>query len=217
LVDVTPDPDRIIPLLGVGGRIALARQNKGWKQRELSEHIGKSRGTIVQYEQGKIEPPLRQIELLARALDVAPEFLAFGRQGITGLHGDTSDVASIPEVKMEGDEQAVSGVYGLPQTLVTHLGLDPDQAQVIALDHNASAFGLAAGDRVILDTGDQLQHEDKLYALKTRRGIDVVRLLPNLSTRSDLVKLNDGSGENHSYERNELEVLGRVAGSIRAS
>jgi hypothetical protein len=118
---------------------------------------------------------------------------------------------------MEGDEQAVSGVYGLPQTLVTHLGLDPDQAQVIALDHNASAFGLAAGDRVILDTGDQLQHEDKLYALKTRRGIDVVRLLPNLSTRSDLVKLNDGSGETHSYERNELAVLGRVAGSIRAS
>jgi transcriptional regulator with XRE-family HTH domain len=214
--DLVPDEARVLATLGLGGRIALARQNKGWTQKELSERLGKSRGTVIQYEQGRIEPPLRQIEAMAQLLHVAPELLAFGRQGIAGLSGDTADVASVPEVKVMESEESVTGAYGLPDTLVTDLGIDPARAKIFVLQHAASAFGLAAGDRIIVNTGAKLDQEDALYALHTRRGLDVVRLLPNLSTRDEAVKINDGSGETRSYEQDELNVLGHVVGSIRA-
>src|SRR5260221_74946 len=58
--------------LELGQRIAAARSAKDWTQAELAEKLGKSRGTVVQYEQGNIEPPIRQIQQLADLLDVAP-------------------------------------------------------------------------------------------------------------------------------------------------
>jgi transcriptional regulator with XRE-family HTH domain len=210
---LVPDQERVLRMVGIGGRIALARQNKGWTQKELSERLGKSRGTIVQYEQGRIEPPIRQIEAMAELLDVAPELLAFGRQGITGLSEKTADVAPVLEVRAG----VVIGAYGLPERLVSDFGIDPDGATVFVLEHAASAFGLAAGDRIIVNNGTQLDREDALYALRTRRGVDVVRLLPNLSTHDEAVKINDGSGETRSYEQDELDVLGRIVGSIRAA
>src|SRR3982751_1335005 len=83
----------------IGQRIAVARSAKGWTQAELAEKLGKSRGTVVQYEQGNIEPPIRQIQQLADLLDVAPELLAFGAQGIKGLSGDAAKVMSVPELQ----------------------------------------------------------------------------------------------------------------------
>lgn len=212
-----PDESRVLAMAGLGGRIALARERKGWTQRELSERLGKSRGTIVQYEQGRIEPPLRQVEALAEILEVSPEMLAFGRQAIAGLTASDAKVHSIPEVALDNDKVVASGAYGLPESLVSDFGIDPDLARVFALDHDASAFGLAAGDRVILNAADELEEEGQLYALRTPRGMRIVRLLPSLSAKAEAVKLNDGTGETHSYERDKLEVLGRVVGSIRAS
>ena len=203
----------------VGTRIALARQNRGWTQSELGTRVGKSRGTINLYEQGKVEPPLGQIDALAKVLEVSPELLAFGRQGITGLPQSTADVVSVPEAsfgELEGEE-SLSGAYGLTEALVSDLGIARDRARIVKLAHAAPAFGLAAGDRIIVNLGNRLDEEDQLYVLRTRRGLEVVRLVPNLSTREGAVKINDGRGETHSYERRDLEVLGRVVGSIRAA
>ena len=213
---LVPDTKRVLEALGLGGRIALFRQNKGLTQRELSERLGKARGTIVQYEQGRIEPPLHQIKTLAKVLDVAPEMLAFGRQALAGLEASDAKVHSVPEVDLDEDKVVVTGAYGLPESLVTQLGVDPDQARIFVLDHGAPAFGLAAGDRVIVNPAESLEEEDQLYTLRTPRGLRIVRLLPSLSARAEAVKLNDGNGETHSYERDKLEVLGHVVGSIRA-
>lgn len=211
-----PDEGRVLAIAGLGGRIALARERKGLTQRELSERLGKSRGTIVQYEQGRIEPPLRQVEALAEILEVSPEMLAFGRQAIAGLTASDAKVHSIPEMVLESDKVVASGAYGLPESLVGDFGIDPDLALVFPLDHAAPAFGLAARDRVIVKAGEELEKEGQLYALRTPRGLRIVRLLPSLSAQAEAVKLNDGNGETHSYERDKLEVLGRVVGSIRA-
>lgn len=218
-VDVSvpaPNEERVLRMLDVGTRIALARQRKGWTQLELSRQLGKTRGTVVQYEQGRIEPPLRQLETIANLLDVAPELLAFGRQGIAGLGDDMAEVASIPEVRLTDEEEVVSGAYGLPAGLIADFGAAPNDVRVVVLTHSMPAYGLAAGDRIIVNAADQLEHADRLYALRSRRGVDVVRLLPNLSSRDDAVKINDGNGQTHSYERGELETLGRVIASIRA-
>ena len=199
----------------IGSRITAARRLKGWTQAELAERLGKSRGTIVQYEKGMIEPPLKQIQRLAEELDVAPEMLAFDIQGISGLRDLKARVATLAEVRHEGPYEFVTGAFALPEHLVEERGIDPTTTKVIQVQHEAPGFGLKPGDRVLVQAVDVLEAEDALYVLRTRRGLDVVRLLPNLSTQGNVVKINDGSGETHSYERGELDVLGRVVAALR--
>src|SRR3954453_14499887 len=80
-IDLRPDPERSLQVLTLGERIAIARHERGLTQKQLSERVGKSRATIVQYEQGRLQPPLDQIKIIARELDVAPELIAFGLLG----------------------------------------------------------------------------------------------------------------------------------------
>src|SRR5690349_14000160 len=107
--------DRTQRLVAVGARIAAARQGAGWTQLQLSRYIGKSRGTVVQYEQGRIEPPLGQVEVIANALGVSPEFLAFGRQGISGFGESAQNVVSVAEIEYADGEGRVTGSYGLTE------------------------------------------------------------------------------------------------------
>jgi transcriptional regulator with XRE-family HTH domain len=207
--------DRTQRLADVGARIAAARQRAGWTQRQLSLHMGKSRGTIVQYEQGRIEPPLGQIEVMANALGVSPEFLAFGRQGISGFGEAAEPVVSVAEIEYADGEGRVTGGYGLTESLASDRGIDREKAKAVVLPYPAPAFGLAARDRVIVNPSDTLDEEGQLYLLRTRRGVDVIKLLPNLSERDDVVKVHDSSGETHAYERRELQVLGRIVATIR--
>ena len=199
----------------IGQRIAAARSAKGWTQAELAERLGKSRGTVVQYEQGNIEPPLKQVQRLADLLEVAPEMLAFGRQGITGLERAAAEVASVSEVQFVGPDELVKGVYGLPASLINDLALNPQRAKIVILKHGAPAFNLKAGDRVLIELSDSLGDEDRLYLIKTPRGADVVRLLPRLTDQGTLVNINDGSGVFHSVERSSLNVLGGVIATLQ--
>jgi transcriptional regulator with XRE-family HTH domain len=203
-------------LMSLGERIALARRNKGWTQQDLSDRVGKSRATVVQYEQGRLQPPVQQIDVLAKVLEVSPEYIAFGRQGIVGLEGDSATVTAVPEIEFNEEEEKVIGAYGLPDSLINHLGLDPVGSRVVILTQAALHFNYAVGDRLIISPDAELAHEHGVYALRTWRGVEVVRLLPSLSARQEVVNLNDASGQSHSYERKDLNVLGRVMGTIRA-
>lgn len=213
--DPTRDEERAALLLGVGQRLAAARQQRHLTQKQFSERVGKSRATIVQYEQGRLQPPLDQIILMARALDVAPEQIAFGLQAIAGLEHETANVASLPEVELRGKEQKISGAHGFASGLVDHLGVEPDRAKVYVVTEAAPAFWLSAGDRIIVNAETSFEKEGRLYAIRTPRGLAVVRLLPGLSA-SNHVNLNGSYGETLSYDPRDLEVLGLVVGSIQA-
>lgn len=214
--DPVPDAERMLAPLDLGQRLAIARQGRGLTQKDFSELVGKSRATIIQYEQGRLQPPLQQIETMARVLGVAPELIAFGRQGITGLPADSSNVTSIPEVERAGHEGVVSGGHGFGQGLVDHLGIEPENARVYVLAEAAPHFGLGKGDRIIVNDMRELSQANRLYAFRTPGGVAVARLLPALSSSSDRVNLNGGHGETTSYEPGELLVLGLVVGTIQA-
>lgn len=210
------DPDRIVQALDLGQRLALARQQRGLTQKQFSELVGKSRATIIQYEQGRLQPPLQQIQKMAEVLEVAPELIAFGRQGITGLGRETASVTSLPEVELDGPEEVVSGGHGLSQNLVDHLGIEPGGARIYVLAEAAPAFELAKGDRIIVNGQKSLTQKNRLYALRTEHGIAVARLLPNLAASSTHLNLNGGHGETAAYDPRDLNVLGVVVGSIQA-
>lgn len=210
------DEDHVLRSLSLGQRLALARQRKGLTQKQLSELVGKSRATVVQYEQGRLQPPVQQIETMARVLDVPPELIAFGRQGLTGLSNDSAGVTSIRELTLDGENESVRGGHGLSHALVSHLGIEPGNAAIYVLSEAAPAFGLTKGDRIIVKPGSELVDEGRLYALGKRSGVAVAQLVPTLSTSSSRVNLNSGYGETTSYEPGELRVLGVIVGSIQA-
>ena len=213
---LVPDEEQVLRVLDLGQRLALARQRKGLTQKQLSELVGKSRATIVQYEQGRLQPPVQQIETMAQVLDVPPELIAFGRQGLTGLGHDNASVTSLPEVELGTDGETVSGGHGFASGLVKHLGVEPGKARVYVLGVSAPVFGLGRGDRVIVNAGAGLEGEDRLYAVRTPSGVTVARLVPQLSTTSKRVNLTSGHGEAMSHDRGEVDVLGVVVGSIQA-
>lgn len=211
-----PDTDRILRIMELGQRLASVRQKRGLTQKQFSELVGKSRATIVQYEQGRLHPPIQQIETMAKVLDVPPELIAFGRLGLNGLNSESADVTSLPEVELTDGKETIGGGHGLGHKLVAHLGVEPDTSRIYVLANAAPAFGFAKGDRVIVNQQTDLVHDHRLYAFRTRSGVAVARLLARLSTSSSRVNLNGGDGGTTSHEPAELDVLGVIVGAIQA-
>ena len=63
----------------IGQRIKEARKNTGLTQRELAERSRTATGTIQQYELGKRQPRIEQLQRIASALDVDVNWLMNGQ------------------------------------------------------------------------------------------------------------------------------------------
>lgn len=68
----------------VAERMKQTRKARGWTQEELARRSGVARDVIAMTELGRTKRP-RQLEELAKALDVSPAWLLFGDQGIDSL------------------------------------------------------------------------------------------------------------------------------------
>lgn len=68
----------------VGERIQVARKNAGIKQSELAEKLGVAVITIGQYERGKRQPRLEQLQRIATALGVSVDYL-LGQYHLKGI------------------------------------------------------------------------------------------------------------------------------------
>jgi transcriptional regulator with XRE-family HTH domain len=64
---VSSHPDICVQL---GRRIRTLRQEHGWTQFEMSEHLGIDRSYLAEVETGKIEVCLRNLSLIAQAFDL---------------------------------------------------------------------------------------------------------------------------------------------------
>ncbi|MBT8141872.1 MAG: helix-turn-helix domain-containing protein [Gammaproteobacteria bacterium] len=86
----------------IGERMAYARKEKKLNQKDLATHLGVTRGSISQYENGIIEPSLENLDRTARFLDVSFEWLAFGR----GLQDRSANTGNY-EVLAKNDHRLV--------------------------------------------------------------------------------------------------------------
>lgn len=64
----------------IGQRIKEARKNAGLTQRELAEKSGTATGTIQQYELGKRQPRIEQLQAIASALGVTTNYFLTGEK-----------------------------------------------------------------------------------------------------------------------------------------
>lgn len=63
----------------IGERIKTARSNAGLTQRALAEKSGIATGTVQQYELGKRQPRIEQLQKIADALEVDINYLVHGK------------------------------------------------------------------------------------------------------------------------------------------
>ena len=63
----------------IGDRIKTARSNAGLTQRALAEKSGIATGTVQQYELGKRQPRIEQLQKIADALEVDINYLVHGK------------------------------------------------------------------------------------------------------------------------------------------
>jgi transcriptional regulator with XRE-family HTH domain len=70
--------EKTVETITLGKRLAKIRKSRNLIQGGLAKKLGVSRGTVVQYEQGMISPPLTMVHKLADVLDETPEYIAFG-------------------------------------------------------------------------------------------------------------------------------------------
>jgi transcriptional regulator with XRE-family HTH domain len=75
----------------VGGRLRLARAEKGWTQEELAGRARTTQAAIQKIENGRSHRP-RCLERLAQALSVSPAWLMFGGAR-AGLNAEAVEVA----------------------------------------------------------------------------------------------------------------------------
>jgi transcriptional regulator with XRE-family HTH domain len=203
-----------VKLHTLGNRIQWARQRLGMTQRTLADCFGRSRATVVQYEQGHADPSIEQVKRLAEVLEVSPEFLAFGTQGLAAGADPAAAIVALTEVVVE-DAETVTGGYGLPRELAKQLGIVSDDAKIYVLGHDAPAFGYHARDRVIVNSRRDFDPLHQVYVVQASFGIEVVRYLPNISHSAKDVNLNGGHGQMYRLPRSDIKLLGAVVGSIR--
>ena len=66
----------------VGGKVRTLRETLGLTQREVANRAGVSAVLVGQIEKGKVQPSLRTVESLSKALGVSPCYLVVARDSI---------------------------------------------------------------------------------------------------------------------------------------
>jgi transcriptional regulator with XRE-family HTH domain len=202
----------------MGGRMTWARLRKGMTQAELAKSLGKSRASVVQYEQGNILPPLDVVSEVAERLGVTPGFIAFNEHAVPGLNRADVQTLAFPENKVGKDGIYATSVFSFDQKLVADYGVEEQDAfAAFVLGHEAPEFGLRSGDRIFADTSVKGPVSGRdLYLIRTAQGMEIVRVEPSLSSRADTnLNMTGPKGQSLKGKLSDLEFIGAVVATLR--
>jgi len=76
---------------GIGGRIQVARKEKGWTQEALAEAVGVSRSAVAQWETDRAGQITDNLARIAAALGTNVEWLMHGRDKLAPLTATSAD------------------------------------------------------------------------------------------------------------------------------
>lgn len=215
-VDI-PGTDHGLDLHTMGGRIAWSRLRREMTQAAVAKNLGLSRATIVQYEKDNILPPIPAVERLAKVLDVSPEFLAFGRQGVDALNNAAEEIVTMAEVSQGSSGLFESGAFAMPKKVFEGKDMDTTRTKMFVLDHDEDEFGFSDGDRLIIDQGVKDIHASDhiLFLVETSDGPAVMRREPNVGAADKgEVVLTNGRGVSQAIREKSFKVLGAINGVL---
>lgn len=106
--------------MGIGTRIAEARNLKGLTQQELAQAVGVGQSTVAQWEKGKNEPSLEFIQKIAGTTQRTAAWIAFGDDeaahptiGLPKIINPSPNATSGFLVEFDNEELAFLPVYDL--------------------------------------------------------------------------------------------------------
>jgi transcriptional regulator with XRE-family HTH domain len=215
-VDI-PGTIDLIDLSTMGGRITWARIRKELRQEDVADRLGKSRATVVQYEKNNIMPPIPEVQRLADTLDVSPEFLAFGRQGVDAMRNGKADtVVTLSQMTMGGKRLFESGEVALPRAFFRDKDINVERTKMFVLDHDEGEFDFYKGDNLIVDLSakDITDTSRDLFLVQIDGVGSPVVFKRDSLTHTGKAKLVDGKGKAHMYVIDDLKVIGAVNGAL---
>jgi transcriptional regulator with XRE-family HTH domain len=198
----------------VGDRIKWARERQKLTQVELAKLVGKSRASVVQYEQDRIAAPVSVLEVIADKLNVSPEFLAFGRAGIPGVTNAEEEIQAVNELVTRDGKLLPNGGWAIPREMFAGYGARDSELKMVHLGVDEPGFEMHRGDRVMIDTSASVS-KDGLYLVETGFGARVVRIVIGLSSKSGVKVTNGVDGGDETIDPKQLKVVGMVIGAFR--
>lgn len=195
----------------IGERIKWARERKDMTQKELGRLAGKSRASIVQYENGNITAPIDVIIALAKALFVAPEYLAFGRSGVPGVKNAEEEIQTLTELSESGSTMIPTGGWAVPRDMFGDFG---GKLRVVKLKVNEPDLDLKHYDRLVLDMSDKFRR-DGCYMVGGPYGHRVVRLSSGMTMGNTLRMTSGYDGSYVTVPVDDIIIIGLVVGIFR--
>lgn len=196
----------------VGGRIQWARTRRKITQAELAKKIGKARATVVQYENDNIPLSLDVCESIARTLLVAPEYLAFGVQGLQGVNNAVEEIATLKEITYGADGKYASGNWAMPSSILTGLGLSANKTAFYTVPRASVRFNFQPGMRLLVDRSiDAYTADHEVYLVEAGNSIEPVSFETDLTDSSKL-KVLTGNGGTQEVNKGDITIIGAVVG-----
>lgn len=201
----------------LGGRMSFARLRKKLSQKELAEACDKSRASIVQYEGNKILPPLDVVQKIAKYLNVSSSYIAYGEHVVEGISHKEVEMVSFPEISFGRDGSFTSSTFAFAKSLIAEYGIPFESVASYVLDHEAPAFEMKTGERLIINTSiTEPNGKADMYLLQTGTGMEVVRLEPNLGKAAgQQVRFTGPKGQLLTAKLGDLTILGAIVATIR--
>lgn len=210
-VDI-PGTEASLDLSTMGGRITWARIRKELRQQDVADRLGKSRATIVQYEQNNIMPPIPEVERLATTLDVSPAFLAFGQHGVDTKTNKSDEMITVAEVTKGARGLFESGSFAMPRAFFRDKDINLARTKAFVIDHDEPEFGFYKDDRIIIDQSVKDFTGDDMFLVQIGNGSPLI--MRRQGTYGDKVRLMAGDGQTHNYDPAAIKVLGAVSGVL---
>lgn len=155
--------------LSLGGRIKRARQARKLSQEELALALGWGQSRIANYEGGKREPTLEDIDAISRALEISSRQLLFGAEQPEDQPSWTDVLAFSQAVGLgEGVEAAeYAETYKLKfrADSLARKRLRPGQLAVVYGKGDSMLPRVQSGDAILFDTGDTRPADEKLFVV----------------------------------------------------
>ena len=170
--------------VGLGGKIALLRQEKNLSLAELSEKVGISASYLCQIENGKVMPALSTLKSIAQALDVKPE----------SLMAATSFVGyKIKKMRCERKitQAQLAEKAGVSTGLIGQIESGKVEPSIKTLEKIAAALSLSPCFFV--------SEDDEISSIFKPMNPEVRELLKDAKVRSALELLADCSAEEFSF------------------
>jgi len=207
----------------VGDRIQWARTRRQITQAELAKRINKARATVVQYENDNIPLSLDVCEAIAKTLMVAPEYLAFGVQGLHGVHNAVEEIATLKEITYGKDGKYSSGNWAMPISILNSLNLPARKAAFYTLPRPSIRFDFTTGMRLLVDQSvEQFSADHEIYLVEAGNSIEPVSFETDLTDGENIKLLTGGGGEQvvnknaiNMANKGSVKLLGAVVGYFK--